>query len=208
AYLHRALEIARAAVAPGRSEPVANLLDDAVGNIAYELGILYEDIRQPARALELHRQALQAHERAGNLRGQMNDHLDISNALTSDREVVALDYLNLGRTYLVLDLLPVARTALDAGLAVAVQNQLNSQARGLHWTLGQLDDREGRLQAAHDHYAAAAEIVEQVHSQLRTETSNGSFCRDLESIYPAFVSSAPTLKRSAGSMLPGERAQS
>src|SRR5207244_9749472 len=89
--------------------------------------------------------------------------------LTGDAEGVALDYLNLGRTYLELDLLPVARTALDAGLAVAVQNQLNSQARGLHWTLGQLDDREGRLQAAHDHYAAAAEIVEQVRSQLRTE---------------------------------------
>lgn len=187
--------------------------DDLRAPLEVNLGVVYRNLGDPLRAIELFEAASDTYRRLGNVSGLSNARLNTALALhlnldrpaeaeSAYREALALAVDAGDRPEEIQDLfylgsLLVERGRLDEATQLFERALEVSEASGSaegRWSalagLGRIAATHGRPGEAQDLFARAVDLIEEVRSELSADTHRAEFFGDKRSVFDSAVQAA------------------
>ncbi len=192
-------------------------------------GVIYRNLGDPVRAVEIFREAIGVYRRAGDAAGLSNANLNLALALhlnlerpaeaeaayrealrlaeaSGDRTEEIQDLFYLGRLLLGQNRLPEAEAAFRRCLAAAAASGSAEGTWSAREGLGRIARARGDLAGALGHFEAALEEIERVRAGLARGVRRAGYFGDKRAVYAATIETLAGLERRQPGSGWGERA--
>ncbi len=190
--------------------------DDLQALLTVNLGVIYRNLGDPVRAVELFERAAAVYRRLGNVSGLSNvllntalaRHVNLDQPAAAEaayREALALATAAGDRPEEIQDLFYLASMLLEQGRLEEAEElfersltvaEASGSAEG-RWSslagLGRTAAARGELSEARGHFARALESIEAVRAELTPQTHRADFFGDKRSVFESAVQSAVDL---------------
>ncbi len=190
--------------------------DDLQALLTVNLGVIYRNLGDPVRAVELFERAAAVYRRLGNVSGLSNvllntalaRHVNLDQPAAAEaayREALALATAAGDRPEEIQDLFYLASMLLEQGRLEEAEElfersltvaEASGSAEG-RWSslagLGRTAAARGQLSEARGHFARALESIEAVRAELTPQTHRADFFGDKRSVFESAVQSAVDL---------------